>query len=74
MKSWVLLDSASKTDIFRKYKYRTHIKTMTTTLNLMTNGSLLTTNQQGHFKNYGNRESNFMLNFIQNFMNKYLVY
>ena len=54
MKSWVLLDSDSTTDIFGESKSLNNIKTVTMTLNLMTNGGLLTTNQQGNFKNYRN--------------------
>ena len=54
MKSWILLDSEYTTDIFGESKYLTNIKTVPTTLNLMTNGSLLTTNQQGRLNNYVN--------------------
>ena len=54
MKSWILLDSESTTDIFRESKYITNIKTVPTTLKFMTNGNLLTTNKQGYLKNYGN--------------------
>ena len=46
MKSWVLLDSESKTDIFEESKYLTNIKTAPTTLKRMTNGVLFKTNQQ----------------------------
>ena len=54
MKYSILLDSESKIDIFGGYKYLTNIKTFTTTMKLMTNGGLLTTNQQGQLNIYGN--------------------
>ena len=54
MKSWILLDSESTTDIFRESKYITNIKTVPTTLKFMTNGYLIRTNKQVHFNNYGN--------------------
>ena len=44
MKSWILLDSESTTDIFGESKYITNIKTVPTTLKLMNDGVLLTTN------------------------------
>ena len=52
MKSCILLDSKSTTDIFGESKYLTNIKTVSTTLKLVTNGCLLATNQQGHLNNY----------------------
>ena len=54
MKSWILLDSEYTTDIFGESKYLTNIKTVPTTLEIMTNVGLLTTKQQGNLKNYGN--------------------
>ena len=54
MKSWILIDSESTTDIFVEYKYLTNNKTVPTTLNILTNGDLLTKNQQGYLRNYGN--------------------
>ena len=45
MTPWILMDSESTTDIFEEYKYLTNIKTVPTTLKLMTNEVLLTTNQ-----------------------------
>ena len=54
MKKWILLDSESTTDIFGESKYLTNIKTVPTTLKLMTNGCLSTTNQQGNLNNHGN--------------------
>ena len=53
MKSWVLLDIESTTDIFREYNYLTNIKKVPIKLKFMTNEGLLTTNQQGNLKNYG---------------------
>ena len=54
MKSWILLDNESTTDISVESKYLTNIKTVPTTLKLMNNGGLLTTNQQGNLENYCN--------------------
>ena len=54
MKSCTLLDSEPTTYIFVESKYLTNIKTVPTTLHLMTNGGLLSTNQQKHLNNYGN--------------------
>ena len=51
MKSWILLDSEYTTDIFGKSKYLTNIKSVATTLKLMTYIVLLTTNQQKYLKN-----------------------
>ena len=41
MKSWILLDSELKTDIFGEPKYLTNIKTVSTTLKPLTNVGLL---------------------------------
>ena len=54
MKPWVLLDRESTMFIFGEYKYLTNIKTVPTTPKVTTNEGLLTTNKQGHLKNYGN--------------------
>ena len=43
-KSWILLDSGYTTDIFGESKYLTSIKTVPTTLNIMTNVFSLPTN------------------------------
>ena len=53
-KSWILLDSKSTTDIFGESKYLTDIKTVPITFKCMNNWVVLTTNKQGHLRNYGN--------------------
>ena len=50
----ILLDDEYTADIFGEYKYQTNIKTSPTTLKIMTNGGLLTNNQQGNLNNDGN--------------------
>ena len=54
MKSWILLNRKSTTDIFEEFKYLTIIKTVPTILELITNEVLLTTNQQVNLNDYGN--------------------
>ena len=54
VKSWILMDRKSTIDIFGKSKYLTNIKIVSTTLKLMGNGGLLTSNQQVNLKIYGN--------------------
>ena len=45
MKSWILLDSESTTDIFGGTKYLNNIKTVQKKLKLMNNRDLLTRNK-----------------------------
>ena len=54
MKLWILLDSESNTYIFGESKYLAIIKAVITTLKLITNGSLVTTNQQVNLNNHDN--------------------
>ena len=52
--NWLGWGRVSTTDIFGESKWRTDIKIVPTKLKLMTNGGLLTTNQQGNLNNDGN--------------------
>ena len=54
MKLWILLDSESTTYVFGESKYLSIIKAVPTTLKLITNGSLVTTNQQVNLNSYVN--------------------
>ena len=48
------MDNETTTDIFIESKYLSNNKTVPTKLNIMTNGGLLTINQEVHLNNYGN--------------------